>query len=290
MRLLALDDTVGYGSKRTGLSLAVEDRLALARELDRLGISYIDGGCPAVDPKSREFFARLRTDGGLMHAYVVAGIHLNSVHAPVERDAGLAALLDAGSPAVALSCRCFRADEPLVREAVRHARARAREVIFRAEDFFDAFCADRRSAMRILEAARIAGADVLCLCDSAGNTLPHTLREICAEVRKRFDGIIGISARDDCGLAVANTLEAVEQGLTYIEGSILGHLETAIRDLECKLGHTVIGPDQVSRMPEVVRFAAEAATVTEAAGDVPVPTFQAERYELRPIPARAARR
>src|SRR5689334_7605047 len=113
MRILALDDTVGYGSMRRGLRLAVGDRLALARELDRLGIGYIDGGCPAADPKSREFFVRMRT-AGLRNARLVAGIDLDSVHAPVERDAGLAALLEARSPVVALSCRCFHPDELLV--------------------------------------------------------------------------------------------------------------------------------------------------------------------------------
>jgi 2-isopropylmalate synthase len=276
MRLFALDNTLGYCSGHQGLSFTLDDRLAIARELDRLGIHYIDAGCPAADRKAREFFARARADGAFTHARLVASARVEEIHDAVERDAGLHALLAAGTPVVALSWSCRQSDAgrlqdycARIREAVRHLKTHAREVIFRAEDYFESFGAGALCALRMLEAAKAAGADVLCLCDSAGATLPQPLREICAEVRKRFDGILGICAQDDSDLAVANTLEAVEQGFTYVEGSINAdgrrsgsvNLCSVIANLEYKLDHCVIGQENFARMFDAARFVVEAATV-----------------------------
>jgi hypothetical protein len=117
-------------------------------------------------------------------------------------------------------------------------------------------------ALNLLEAAKANGADVVCLCDSAGGSLPHVIREVCLEVRKRFEGVLGIRAHNDSGLAVANTLEAVEQGFTHVEGSISAYgscggnadLCSIIANLEYKLGHTVVGRDNLEGMPGVARF------------------------------------
>ena len=77
-----------------------------------------------------------------------------------------------------------------------------RRVIFRADDFFDGYRADPPVALNLLEAAKANSADVVCLCDSAGSSLPHVIREVCLEVRKRFEGVLGIRAHNDSGLAV----------------------------------------------------------------------------------------
>jgi 2-isopropylmalate synthase len=92
--------------------------------------------------------------------------------------------------------------------------------------------------------------------------LPHVIREVCLEVRKRFEGVLGIRAHNHSGLAVANTLEAVEQGFTHVEGSISAYgscggnadLCSIIANLEYKLGHTVVGRDNLEGMPGVAHF------------------------------------
>lgn len=272
MRISALDHTLGHDPERHDLVFGLEDRLAIARRLDRLGIDYVEAGSPAADNTAREFFARARDECRFTHARLVASLRLDAVHEPLERDAAVQALLEAATPVVALSACCWHAG-PIglqeycrrIAEAVRYAKVRGRAVIFRAEDFFDGYHADPHFAPRMLEAAKSEGADVLCLCDSAGGTLPHLVREICLEVRKRFEGTLGIRTRDESDLAVANTLEAVEQGFTHVEGSInafgprngSANLCSILANLEYKLGHTVVGLDNLEGVPAVARFVAD---------------------------------
>src|SRR5512132_1909029 len=108
MRLFALDSTLAYYSARHGLPFTLDDALAIARELDRLGIHYIDAGCPATDRKVRQFFADADAELNLTHARLVASADMDAIHQTAGRDPQLEALLNAGTRAVALSCGCFR--------------------------------------------------------------------------------------------------------------------------------------------------------------------------------------
>ena len=93
------------------------------------------------------------------------------------------------------------------------------------------------------------------LCDTNGGTLTSRLIEICAEVRKRFDGMLGIHTHNDSDVAVANTLAAVEQGFTHVQGCMNGYgercgnanLTSIIANLELKLGHTTIGREKLAQ-------------------------------------------
>jgi 2-isopropylmalate synthase len=273
MRVSALDHTLGHDPERQELVFSADDRLATARRLDRLGIDYVDGGSPAADHRAREFFARAHQECVLRHASLVASARLEAVRECLDRDAGIQSVVDARTPAVALSS-CYWHAGPIglqehcrrIADAVQYFKSKGRFVIFRSDDFFDGYCTDPSFALRMLEAAKTAGADVLCLCDSSGGTLPHLVREVCLEVRKRFEGILGIRAHNDRDLACANTLEAVEQGFTHIEGSLnaygrhngAANLCSIINNLEYNLGHTVIGTDNLEAIPGVARFLADA--------------------------------
>src|SRR6202008_1427102 len=113
-----------------------------------------------------------------------------------------------------------------------------------------------------LEAAKEAGADVLVLCDTNGGTVPSRLAEICADVRKRFDGVLGIHTHNDSDCAVANTLAAVEQGFAHVQGCMNGYgercgnanLTSVIANLELKLAHTTIGREKLTALASVCRF------------------------------------
>jgi 2-isopropylmalate synthase len=286
MRVSALDHTLGHNPERPEWIYSAADRLAIARRLDRLGIDYVEAGSPAADRRAREFFERARQECRLTHAQLVASVRMDAIREALGHDTGIQAVVDAATPVIALSGCCWHAGTiglqeycRRIGETLRHFKAKGRAVIFRADDFFDGYCTDPSFALRMLEAAKQAGADVLCLADSAGGTLPHVIREVCLEVRKRFDGVLGIRAHDDHELACANTLEAVEQGFTHVEGSIAAqarrggkaNLNSIIANLEYKLGHTVIGPDNLPAMPGVARFVADAAAA-------------APRGDLRPDP------
>jgi 2-isopropylmalate synthase len=273
MRLFALDNTLGYNPGRAGLSFSLADKLAIVHKLDGLGIHYVEAGCPGAGGSARKFFDHARAECRLAHARLVALARLDAMQDALERDEEMLAVIEAAVPAVALSANCWHAGPDgferycrRIGEAVGFLKDREFEVIFRAEDFFDCFAGHPEFALHTLEAAKAARADVLCLRDSSGNALPHVVREICMEVRKRFEGTLGICAHDDSDLAVANTLEAVEQGFTHIEGSInaygprrgLANLCSIVSNLEQKLGHTVIGLQSRGEMAAAARLVFEA--------------------------------
>jgi 2-isopropylmalate synthase len=141
--------------------------------------------------------------------------------------------------------------------------------VYDAEHFFDGYKASRDFALRTLEAAKKAGADTLTLCDTNGGTMVGPLSEICADVRKNFEGVLGIHTHNDCGLAVANTLAAVERGFTHVQGCTNGYgercgnanLTTIIANLELKMGHTTIGKEKLMHVTSVARFVAELANM-----------------------------
>ena len=157
----------------------------------------------------------------------------------------------------------------LIGETVKYLKDHGREVVYDAEHFFDGYNANPEFAMRTLEAAKKAGADVLCLCDTNGGNLTHRIIEVVSEVRKRFDGVIGIHTHNDCEVAVANTIAAVEAGCTHVQGCINGYGErcgnanivSIIANLELKLGHTTIGRESLQNLTTVARYIAELANL-----------------------------
>src|SRR5579883_3366716 len=183
MRLAVLDHTLGQQTEPGSLLFSADDRLAIARRLDRLGIDLIEAGAPASDRKAREFFERARQECRLTHAELVASARMDGIREALSRDTGVQAVVDALTPVIALEGCCWHAG-PVglqeycrrISETVRYFQSKGRRVIFRAEDFFDGYCTDPSFALRMLEAAKLAGADVLCLADSAGGTLPRTTR------------------------------------------------------------------------------------------------------------------
>jgi 2-isopropylmalate synthase len=157
----------------------------------------------------------------------------------------------------------------LIGETVKYLKDHGREVVYDAEHFFDGYNADPEFAMRTLEAAKKNGADVLCLCDTNGGNLTHRIIEVVTEVRKRFDGVIGIHTHNDCEVAVANTIAAVEAGCTHVQGCINGYGErcgnanmvSILANLELKLGHTTIGRENLQTLTTVARYIAELANL-----------------------------
>jgi 2-isopropylmalate synthase len=286
MKIFTLDTTLRDGTQGESVSFTVDDKLMIAQKLDELGIDYIEGGWPGSNPKDKEFFRRAQ-DLQLKHSRLTAFGSTRFARNPVDRDPNVRALLDSGTPVISIFGKSWELhtrralgiseDEniKLITETVRYLKDHGREVIFDAEHFFDGYIDSPAFALRALEAAKTAGADVLCLCDTNGGTVTGRLVEIVAEVRKRFDGILGIHTHNDADLAVANTVAAVEQGVTHVQGCLNGYGErcgnanlcSVIANLELKLGHTTVGPDRLLNLASAARFIAELA-------NLPVPNDQ----------------
>jgi 2-isopropylmalate synthase len=280
MRIQTFDTTLRDGTQGEAVSFSVDDKLIIAQKLDELGIDYIEGGWPNSNPKDKEFFKRAK-DVKLKHARLTAFGSTRFSKNTVEQDPNVRALLDAETPTVSIFGkswdlhvhRALGINEEqnllLISETVKYLKNHGREVVYDAEHFFDGYNANPEFAMRTLEAAKKAGADVLCLCDTNGGNLTHRIIEVVSEVRKRFDGVIGIHTHNDCEVAVANTIAAVEAGCTHVQGCMNGYGErcgnanivSIIANLELKLGHTTIGPEKMQTLTTVARYVAELANL-----------------------------
>src|SRR5437879_328062 len=219
MRVFTFDTTLRDGMQGEAVSFSAEDKLLVAHKLDELGIDYIEGGWPGSNPKDKEFFARAR-ELDLKHARLVAFGATRFARKTVEEDSSVNALVGAGTPVVSIFGKSWdlhvhralniteEENLNLISDTVRYLKERGKEVIYDAEHFFDGYAANRDFALRTIEAAKTAGADVLVLCDTNGGTITGRLAEICADVRKRFEGVLGIHTHNDSDVAVANSLAA----------------------------------------------------------------------------------
>jgi len=280
MRIFTFDTTLRDGTQGEAVSYSVDDKLVITQKLDELGIDYVEAGWPGSNPKDKEFFARAR-QLKLHHAKLTAFGSTRFAKNRVDRDPNVLALVEAQTPAVAIFGkswelhvhRALNIDEEenlrLISETVRFLKDHGREVVYDAEHFFDGYRTNPSFALRTLEAAKNAGADVLCLCDTNGGTLTTRLREIVAEVRRRFDGVIGIHPHNDSDVAVSNALAAVEEGATHVQGCMNGYGErcgnanlcSIIANLELKMGHTTIGTEKLGGLTSAARFIAELANL-----------------------------
>ncbi|MEP6715153.1 MAG: citramalate synthase [Terriglobia bacterium] len=280
MRIQTFDTTLRDGTQGEGVSFSVEDKILITHKLDDLGIDYIEGGWPGSNPKDKEFFLRTR-DLKLKHAKLTAFGSTRFAKNPVHEDRNVRELVEAGTPVIAIFGKSWdyhvhRAlgislDEnlALISETVGYLKDHGKEVVYDAEHFFDGYTHNRDYALRTLEAAKTAGASVLCLCDTNGGTLTEFLTGIVADVRSKFDGVIGLHAHNDSDVAVANTLAAVKEGVAHVQGCLNGYgercgnanLASVIANLELKLGHQTIGPDKLQQLTSVARYIAELANL-----------------------------
>src|SRR6202521_3574042 len=280
MKIFTFDTTLRDGTQGESVSFAVDDKLVIAQKLDELGIDYIEGGWPGSNPKDKEFFNRAR-ELDLKHSKLTAFGSTRFAKNPVEEDRNVAALVEAGTPVVSIFGKTWdlhvkralgitlEENLKLISETVKYVKDRGKEVVYDAEHFFDGYAADPGYALRTLEAAHQAGADVLCLCDTNGCTVTRRIQDVVAEVRQRFEGIIGIHTHNDSDLAVANALAAIEAGATHVQGCMNGYgercgnanLASILANLELKLGHTTVGPEKLASLTSVCRFIAELANL-----------------------------
>ena len=280
MKIHTFDTTLRDGTQGEAVSFSVDDKLLIASKLDEFGIDYVEGGWPGSNPKDREFFARAR-DLDLRHTKLTAFGATRLARNPVHEDASVLALVEAATPVVAVFGKTWDfhvrralgieldANLELIADTVAFLKGHGREVVYDAEHFFDGYIANPDYAIRTLEAAHTAGADVLCLCDTNGGTQTGRLREIVADVRRRFDGVIGIHPHNDSDMAVANALAAVEVGATHVQGCMNGYgercgnvnLSSVMANLELKLGHTTVGAERLKQLSSLCAFIADLANL-----------------------------
>ncbi|KAJ8901144.1 hypothetical protein NDN08_005004 [Rhodosorus marinus] len=272
------DTTLRDGSQGEGISLAVEDKLRIAQKLDDFGVSYIEGGWPGSNPKDAEFFAAMK-EIKLKSAKLCAFGSTRYKHVTCAEDANIRALIEAQTPVVTIVGKAWDMQVEVVLEAsleenlamisesVSYLKKRGKEVMLDAEHFFDGYLANPAYAMRCLDAAGDAGADVVVLCDTNGGSSPWEIGRITFEVARHVACRVGIHAHNDMELAVANSLAAVRSGASVVQGTANGYgertgnanLMSIMPALQLKLGYKCLPENSLGGLTELSRFIDEQA-------------------------------
>ena len=268
------DCTLRDGEQSEGISLSLADKLAIAKELDNFGIDYIEGGYPASNPKDQNFFARIHEEK-LKHSKMIAfGMTCKKEMAPKD-DAQLNLLLNTPCYGVALVGKVWdmhvtktlettlEDNLRMIGESIAYAKSFNKWVAFDAEHFFDGYKSNSQYAISCIDHAIKAGVDSIVLCDTNVGCLPSEISKIVEEVCSTFSGAsFGIHCHNDSGCAVANTISAVQSGVSQVQGTICGvgervgncDLLVGIANLELKLGLNCVGPEKLSRLHSLANY------------------------------------
>lgn len=279
-RASIFDTTLRDGAQTEGVSFSTEDKLEILDRLDSFGIDFVEGGYPGSNPKDKAFF-KAAQNLKLKNSKLVA---FGSTHRPGQsptEDKGMEALLDSGTEWVCIFGKSWdlHAEKALqvsleenlaiVHDTVEHLTRNGRRVIFDAEHFFDGYKNNPEYAMKVLERAKVAGAEWFCLCDTNGGAFPSEVFGIVTYVHQQLKVPLGIHAHNDGELAVGNTLAAVEAGASMVQGTINGlgercgnaNLSSIIPNLTLKMG-VQTGVRNLDQLTKLSNFVAEVANVS----------------------------
>jgi 2-isopropylmalate synthase len=279
-RIKIYDTTLRDGTQAEGISFSLEDKVKIAQKLDELGIHYIEGGWPGSNPKDIKFFQRMKRIK-LKNAKLTAFGSTRRAKYSAEKDPNIRALLGSGTEVVCIFGKSWdlhvkvalgvslEKNLELIEDSISYLKKKQKEVIYDAEHFFDGYKDSPTYALKTLDVAQRAGADWIVLCDTNGGTLPFELSKIMREIRKKIKVPLGIHAHNDSGVAVANTLAAVEEGALQVQGTINGlgercgnvNLCSVIPNLQLKMGIDCIKKKQLAKLTEVSRYIAELANL-----------------------------
>ncbi|MBT6891249.1 MAG: citramalate synthase [Gammaproteobacteria bacterium] len=252
------DTTLRDGNQGEGVNLSLGDKLDITLELDAVGVDFVEGGWPGSNPKDDEYFQKVR-DLELKHLKIVAFGSTHRADSLPADDVFLQKLIAAKADVTCVFGKTWdlHVDQALrispdrnlelICNSVAHLKkSTGNPVFFDAEHFFDGFKGDPGYALACVQAAVEGGAETVILCDTNGGVMPHEVGSAIRELRKEVPGVkLGIHVHNDGGLAVANTLRAIEEGVVQVQGTINGvgercgnvDLTSILGNLELKLGY-----------------------------------------------------
>jgi len=276
------DTTLRDGAQGEGISYSVMDKIRIAQELDKLGIHFIEGGWPGSNPKDMEFFLRM-SQKGLKNTQLVAFGSTRRPHSSAKKDSNLKALLNSKVKYVTVFGKTWdlhvkdvlktTPDENLnmIKDTVDFLVSQGMVVFYDAEHFFEAYKANAEYSLRCLLMAEEAGAEAVVLCDTNGGTITSEILRVTGEIRGQIKIELGIHCHNDAGLAVANSLAAVEAGADMVQGTINGigercgnaDLIPIIANLKLKLAVNCISDDKLRDLTKVSHFVSEVSNMKQ---------------------------
>jgi len=157
----------------------------------------------------------------------------------------------------------------MIAETVGYLKSQGREVVYDAEHYFDGYNRNPAYALKTIQAAADAGAALVVLCDTNGGSMPLEITKGVIAAKSAVSTPLGIHAHNDCGMAVANSVIAVDAGVSMIQGTINGYGErcgnadliTLIANLQLKMKRRCVPDNSMKSLTELSRYVSEVANV-----------------------------
>jgi 2-isopropylmalate synthase len=279
--ILIYDTTLRDGAQGEQVNFSAEEKLRIAQRLDDAHFHYIEGGWPGSNPKDMRFFEMAKTFK-FRNSRLTA---FSSTCKPRIRPAScpnLKALIQADTPAVAIVGKSWdlhvtdilkidlEDNLAMISDTISYLKSLGKEVLFDAEHFFDGHKNNPRYAVKVVKAALKAGADMIVFCDTNGGSMPQ---DITAAVEK-ISSIVplnraGIHAHNDCGLAVANSIAAVQAGVRMVQGTINGYGErcgnadliSLIGNLQIKMKKDCLPAESIRQLTNLSLYVSDVANI-----------------------------
>ena len=288
--VLLYDTTLRDGAQGENVSFTSEEKIRITLKLDELGLHYIEGGWPGSNPRDMQFF-ELAKKIKLTHAKLTAFGSTRRPGKKANKDQNLIALIESETPSVAIFGKTWdlhvkevmgntlEENLGMIHDSVSYLKGKGREVVYDAEHFFDGYKDNREYAIKTLFAAFDGGAEMLVLCDTNGGSLPFdieaAIKDVHATLCEKYKGNslrvrLGIHTHNDSGLAVANSIVAVQAGAVMVHGTMNGYGErcgnadlTSIIPILClKMNRPCISHEKLKNLRKISRFVSETANMT----------------------------
>ncbi len=268
-KITILDTTLRDGAQSEGVNFSVEDKRQILKELDEFGIDFVEGGNPSSGASDREFFKSKGT--ALKNAKLVSfGSTVRKDLTP-DKDENVKALINANTEIVTVFGKASKShvlkilevteekNLEMIKSTIKYLIKCGKRVFFDAEHYFDGYAEDKDYALKCIKCAERAGAELIVLCDTNGGSMEEIIRSGVKSAERAINVGLGIHCHNDCGLAVSNTLAAVDAGVRHVQGTFTGigercgnaNLAVIIPNLQLKLNYDVISPDKLSDIKRV---------------------------------------
>ncbi|MDP8230960.1 MAG: citramalate synthase [Candidatus Gorgyraea atricola] len=276
------DTTLRDGSQGEGVSFSLNDKLRVAKKLDLLGIHYIEGGWPGSNPKDMAFFKEAMKTRFKKSEVVAFGSTKRAKISPAK-DGNLKSLLNSGAKTVTVFGKTWdlhvedvlnvslQENLDIIKETVEYLKSKKRKVFYDAEHFFDGYLNNKDYALETLRTAVKAGCDEIVLCDTNGGMITYELARIVMALASEFQVPLGIHTHNDSGMAVANTIAAVDAGCSMVQGTINGYGERCgnadlcviVPNLQLKMGRRCVSDSKLKELTEVSRYVSELSNMKQ---------------------------
>ena len=277
------DTTLRDGSQTVGITFSLQDKIRIARELDRFKIDYIEGGWPGANPKDTQFFEEIR-NAGLTYSKVAAFCSTKRHDVSCKDDPLIQAMVNSHADILTIFTKSWdfhvtkalgislKDNLTLLKETVMYMKDKGFTVFVDGEHFYDGYNANSDYALEIVNTAKNAGADMFILCDTNGGMIPSSIYNITKKVCDQVSIPLGVHCHNDTDCAVANSLAAIEAGAQNVQGTINGigercgnaNLCSIIANTVLKMNCAASCETELMRLTSLSKFVSETANITHA--------------------------